>query len=75
MAARLILVSNRVSVPGAEGQRAGGLTVAIQAAQKLRDSIWVGWSGKVSEADVPPPATLVEHQHRSFALLDLLANT
>jgi trehalose 6-phosphate synthase len=74
MAARLILVSNRVSVPGPEGQRAGGLTVAIQAAQKLRDSIWVGWSGKVSEGDVAPPATLIEHQHRSFALLDLLAN-
>jgi trehalose 6-phosphate synthase len=73
MAARLILVSNRVSVPGAEGQRAGGLTVAIQAAQKLRDSIWVGWSGQVSEGEAPPPASVIERQNRSFVLLDLPA--
>jgi trehalose 6-phosphate synthase len=74
MAARLILVSNRVSVPGAAGARAGGLTVAIQAAQKLRDSIWFGWSGHVSETDNPPPPQVIERQNRSFTLLDLPAN-
>jgi trehalose 6-phosphate synthase len=74
MAARLILVSNRVAVPGSPGNSAGGLTVAIHAAQKLRDSIWVGWSGQVSQGTTPPPATLVERQNRSFLLLDLPAN-
>jgi trehalose 6-phosphate synthase len=74
MAARLILVSNRVAVPGAAGQRAGGLTVAIQAAQRLRDSIWLGWSGQVSEGETPPPASVIERQKRSFVLLDLPTN-
>ncbi|MEJ0048725.1 MAG: trehalose-6-phosphate synthase [Rhodospirillales bacterium] len=74
MAARLILVSNRVAVPGAVGQRAGGLTVAIQAAQRLRDSIWLGWSGEVSEGETPPPASMIERQNRSFVLLDLPAH-
>jgi trehalose 6-phosphate synthase len=75
MAARLILVSNRVAVPGAAGKSAGGLTVAIHAAQKLRDSIWFGWSGVVSEAETPPPpATTIERQNRAFTLLDLPAS-
>jgi trehalose 6-phosphate synthase len=76
MAPRLILVSNRVSVPGTGGNQAGGLTVAIQAAQKLRDSIWFGWSGQVIEADAPPPAPpeVITRGNRSFVLLDLPAN-
>ena len=73
MAPRLILVSNRVAVPGAGGG-AGGLTVAIHAAQKLRDSVWVGWSGQVSDAETPPPPALIERHNRSFLLLDLPAN-
>jgi trehalose 6-phosphate synthase len=73
MAPRLILVSNRVAVPGG-GAGAGGLTVAIHAAQKLRDSVWVGWSGQVSEGDQPPPPSIIERQNRSFMLLDLPSN-
>jgi trehalose 6-phosphate synthase len=76
MAPRLILVSNRVSVPGSGATAAGGLTVAIQAAQKLRDSIWFGWSGTVIEPDAPPPPppSLITRGNRSFVLLDLPAN-
>jgi trehalose 6-phosphate synthase len=73
MAPRLILVSNRVAVPGS-GAGAGGLTVAIHAAQKLRDSVWVGWSGQISETDTPPPPSIIERQNRGFLLLDLPAN-
>ena len=49
---RLIVVSNRVSVPDPEGPRhAGGLAVAVNAALKRRDGVWFGWSGRV--ADTP----------------------
>ena len=38
MAPRLILVSNRVSIPDSSGPRqAGGLTVAVHAALKRRE--------------------------------------
>ncbi|HTZ70488.1 MAG TPA: trehalose-6-phosphate synthase [Acetobacteraceae bacterium] len=73
MSARLILVSNRVAVPG-EKQSAGGLTVAIQAAQKLRDSVWLGWSGAITEAEVPPPPREISRSNRSYVLQDLPAN-
>jgi trehalose 6-phosphate synthase len=74
MARRLILVSNRVAVPDSEGPRAaGGLTVAIHAAQKLRDNVWFGWSGEVCEGDTPPPPTTVVRSRRKFVLQDLPA--
>jgi trehalose 6-phosphate synthase len=41
---RLVVVSNRVSVPGEN--RAGGLAVALQAALGERGGLWFGWSGK-----------------------------
>jgi trehalose 6-phosphate synthase len=44
--ARLVIVSNRVPLPG-QGQRAGGLAVVLQ---DVMDSVglWFGWSGKTS---------------------------
>ncbi len=45
---RLIVVSNRVSVPTAGGApQAGGLAVALEEALKTRGGIWFGWSGKI----------------------------
>lgn len=44
---RLIVVSNRVSVPTRTGTRAGGLEVALQAVFRMRPGIWFGWSGRV----------------------------
>ncbi|MDV3467812.1 alpha,alpha-trehalose-phosphate synthase (UDP-forming) [Stenotrophomonas sp. C3(2023)] len=41
---RLVVVSNRVAVPGE--QRAGGLAVGLQAALEERGGVWFGWSGK-----------------------------
>ncbi len=50
MVARLIVISNRVSVPeSASEASAGGLAVAVQAALSGRDGIWFGWSGRVTE--------------------------
>lgn len=48
---RLIVVSNRVSVPqgmGAAGAQ-GGLAVALSAALREHRGIWFGWSGKETE--------------------------
>ncbi len=41
---RLVVVSNRVAVPGES--RAGGLAVGLLAALKERGGVWFGWSGK-----------------------------
>ncbi len=43
---RLVVVSNRVAVPGES--RAGGLAVALLAALGERGGLWFGWSGKVT---------------------------
>jgi len=73
---RLIIVSNRVAVPGGEAPQAGGLAVAVNAALKQREGIWFGWSGKVieegalEEGAVPQPV-VVERQRRTFITLDL----
>ncbi len=44
---RLVIVSNRVSVPKARGNDAsqGGLAVALQAALRQSEGLWFGWSG------------------------------
>jgi len=46
--ARLVIVSNRVSVPDEGAVRAGGLEVAVKAALKSMSGIWFGWSGRVT---------------------------
>ncbi len=42
---RLVLVSNRVALPGET--RAGGLAVALQAALDETGGLWFGWSGRI----------------------------
>ena len=50
--ARLVVVSNRVSVPSGDGvKRAGGLEVALRPALQRNGGVWLGWSGKVAAAD------------------------
>jgi trehalose 6-phosphate synthase len=48
---RLIVVSNRVSVPQAMGAAGaqGGLAVALSAALREHRGMWFGWSGKETE--------------------------
>jgi trehalose 6-phosphate synthase len=41
---RLVVVSNRVAIPGENAP--GGLAVALQAALGERGGVWFGWSGK-----------------------------
>lgn len=48
---RLIVISNRVSVPSAAGAAGaqGGLAVALNSALREHGGIWFGWSGQETE--------------------------
>ena len=67
---RLIVVSNRVALPGA-GRQAGGLTVAVNAALRKQPGIWFGWSGKVTDDESVPEPHVVESRGVTFIAIDL----
>ena len=67
---RLVVVSNRVSVPNEKDRGAqGGLAVAMHAALKRHSGVWFGWSGEVSER--PGPAVFREVDGFIIATIDL----
>jgi trehalose 6-phosphate synthase len=69
---RLVIVSNRVSIPDPEGPRqAGGLAIAVDAALKGRGGIWFGWSGKVAGDAASTEPRVVERRRRTLVTLDL----
>jgi trehalose 6-phosphate synthase len=68
--ARLILVSNRVSVPGPANQRAGGLEVALAPVLDVMKSVWFGWSGDVVPAGEVKTRAIDCGDH-SFVVTDL----
>lgn len=69
--ARLILVSNRVSIPRTGGaHRAGGLEVALAPILKETESVWFGWSGNVVQADKVSTQT-IERSKTSYVVTDL----
>jgi len=45
--ARLLIVSNRVAMPGEHAARAGGLAIAVREALRKYGGMWVGWSGEI----------------------------
>jgi trehalose 6-phosphate synthase len=68
---RLVVVSNRVSVPDAAGKgTAGGLAVALQEAFQAYQGLWFGWSGKVAAHPTSQPR-MVNRGHVQYALMDL----
>ncbi|HEX7389189.1 MAG TPA: trehalose-6-phosphate synthase [Acidiphilium sp.] len=67
-APRLVIVSNRVSIP-TERTRAGGLAVALADAM-VPGSLWFGWSGKRAPETSGKAAT-VEHRDVTYATIDL----
>ncbi len=71
MVARLIVVSNRVAVPG-PGRKAaaGGLAVAVNAALKHRTGVWFGWSGNVVDKPADTPTTF-ERDRVTYSVIDL----
>jgi trehalose 6-phosphate synthase len=69
--ARLIAISNRVSVP-AKGNvtRAGGLEVALAAVFAGNPGIWFGWSGRiVADGETKSQTTRIEDQQ--YTVIDL----
>ena len=66
--ARLVIVSNRVALPGEK--RAGGLAVAVKAALRGRQGVWCGWSGRVTE-ETPAAPEIIEGRNLSYVALDL----
>lgn len=72
MLARLVVVSNRVEVPGREGaDRAGGLAVAIRPVLRRHPGIWFGWSGQIAARPSMTVRT-IQRGHQSYVLTDLL---
>lgn len=70
---RLVIVSNRVTVPEpGQPPPPGGLAVAVHAALKSRPGVWFGWSGKVDESPNVEPTTVVR-EHVTYVVIDLQA--
>jgi trehalose 6-phosphate synthase len=53
--ARLVILSNRVSLPSERGARAGGLAVAMREALRRYGGVWFGWSGEIADGEAGPP--------------------
>jgi trehalose 6-phosphate synthase len=66
---RLVIVSNRVALPGATRQ-AGGLAVAVNAALRKQPGVWFGWSGNVTDNPDPQPL-VVDSRGITYVALDL----
>jgi trehalose 6-phosphate synthase len=67
---RLVVVSNRVSVPGDGSTRAGGLEVALRPALQKNGGIWLGWSGKVATGNELETRS-VPHKNIEYIITDL----
>jgi trehalose 6-phosphate synthase len=67
--ARLVVVSNRVSIPDGTN-RAGGLEVALRPALERHGGIWFGWSGKAVARPQVKPHTIVQ-KNVTYVVADL----
>lgn len=66
---RLIIISNRVPVPS-DGDKAGGLAVALQDALSERGGVWLGWDGEDPAPRASEPR-VVHAEGVDFATLPL----
>ncbi len=67
--ARIVIVSNRVPVPGTRGVRAGGLTVVLKDTVTA-GTLWFGWSGHTA-VQTSTDAAVVTHDGVDYATIDL----
>ena len=68
--ARLVVVSNRVTMHRARPTEAGGLAVAMRDAVRARGGLWFGWSGEVA-AETSAKPTLGKAGRVQYATIDL----
>ena len=66
---RLVVVSNRVPVPGDRNPAAGGLATGVADAL-VPGSLWFGWSGRTADT-TPVTATITETRTVTYATIDL----
>ena len=66
---RLVIVSNRVALPGEGTQRSGGLVTGLVDALHQNGGLWFGWSGKQGETPAAP--NLLEADGVTYATVDL----
>jgi trehalose 6-phosphate synthase len=70
--ARLVVVSNRVSVPSGDGsKRAGGLEWALRPALHRKGGMWFGWSGKAAESPGEVATRTIRHKNVDYVITDL----
>jgi trehalose 6-phosphate synthase len=65
---RLVIVSNRVALPGAGAQRSGGLVTGLVDALRQAGGLWFGWSGKIGTSQEP---NVFEAEGVTYATVDL----
>ncbi|MEC5383615.1 trehalose-6-phosphate synthase [Aurantimonas sp. C2-6-R+9] len=66
---RLVVVSNRVPVPG-RGPAAGGLAPAVSSALRESGGLWFGWSGQIVQDSIKP-TDIREVDRITYATVDL----
>ena len=66
---RLVVVSNRISVPDDKKTSAGGLAVGVLGALKAAGGLWFGWSGNIGDPEAP--LTTMARGNISWASFDL----
>jgi len=67
---RLVVISNRVSIPEPGEPQAGGLAVAITGALDEYGGLWFGWDGETSQTATSQPTT-VQRDNITYATLPL----
>jgi trehalose 6-phosphate synthase len=70
-AGRLVVVSNRVSVPSGRQAAAGGLAVGVNSALRDQGGIWFGWSGELKAEAGDRQVQTVERNGITYVLADL----
>jgi trehalose 6-phosphate synthase len=66
---RLVIVSNRVALPGEGAQRSGGLVTGLVDALHQDGGLWFGWSGKLGKTS--PEPNVFEADGVTYATVDL----
>jgi len=70
-ARRLVVVSNRVSVPSGRQASAGGLAVGVNSALRDQGGIWFGWSGELVAEPGDRQVRTIEKNGITYVLADL----
>ena len=70
---RLVVVSNRVALPGKGGGSQGGLAVGLLGALRESGGLWFGWDGTVGHASVAAEPHVFKDSGVTYATLGLSA--